>query len=173
MISNFGSHSCQNIPHGSPLQHASHGLLKRRCFKAIEHKSTVVGNMYAVYIILPINVDWCGQYLLKRQKCWQNLSLLSIYTNPKNLSAPNNSTHYTFETKIGDLHHIMIVSLCICHNSVFDTQPNQLRWPAFKNFFQRSKVSKLTCAFFGMLNPNILSIFLGQVKLLRYNWCTF
>ena len=34
-----------------------------------------------------------------------------------------------------------------------------LYWPAFKNFFQRSEVSKLMCTFFCALNPNISSMF--------------
>ena len=35
--------------------------------------------------------------------------------------------------------------------------------------FQRSKVFKLIFAVFGEVNPNITSIFLGQVKFLRYD----
>ena len=37
-----------------------------------------------------------------------------------------------------------------------------------KNFFKRSKVFQLILAYFDALNPNILSIFFGQVKFLRY-----
>ena len=37
-----------------------------------------------------------------------------------------------------------------------------------KTFFKRSKVLQLILACFDALNPNILSIFFGQVKFLRY-----
>ena len=37
-----------------------------------------------------------------------------------------------------------------------------------KTFFKRSKVFQLILAYFDALNPNILSIFFGQVKFLRY-----
>ena len=37
-----------------------------------------------------------------------------------------------------------------------------------KTFFKRSKVFRLILACFDALNPNILSIFFGQVKFLRY-----
>ena len=38
-----------------------------------------------------------------------------------------------------------------------------------KTFFKRSKVFYLILEFFSALSPNILSIFFGQVKFLRYN----
>ena len=45
---------------------------------------------------------------------------------------------------------------------------NLKHWPAFKNFFKRSKVFQLNLACFDALNPNILSNFFDQVKFLRY-----